>query len=89
MIIPVYRQICFLFLSTEDDVYDNLRASLLHSGKGRPRALPEGLPLNNKLLIQLAYLRDEGKKKASEVSNIYVDFSFIMYYYEKLTITVT
>ncbi|GFO34539.1 WD repeat and hmg-box DNA-binding protein 1 [Plakobranchus ocellatus] len=43
-----------------------LRATLLMSGKGRRPALPSAIVINNKLLLQLHYLRIEGKKTMKE-----------------------
>jgi hypothetical protein len=48
-------------------LYEALKARFLHSGRGRPKALPKDVIVNNKLLVQLAYLSEEGNKSRTEV----------------------
>ena len=51
----------FIFIS-EDELYENLRGRFLHHGRGRPKMLPPIDHVSNKLLVQLAYLKEEGQK---------------------------
>ncbi|GFR85261.1 secretory carrier-associated membrane protein [Elysia marginata] len=46
----------------EDELYENLRDRFLHHGRGRPKMLPAIDEVTNKLLVQLAYIKEEGQK---------------------------
>ncbi|GFN81449.1 tRNA:m(4)x modification enzyme trm13 [Plakobranchus ocellatus] len=46
----------------DDDLFQLLRGCFLHSGKGRPRQLPSDIPVTNKLLVQLWFLKEKDKK---------------------------
>ncbi|KAK3764508.1 hypothetical protein RRG08_009190 [Elysia crispata] len=53
----------------EDELYENLRGRFLHHGRGRPKMLPPIDHVSNKLLVQLAYLKEEGQKPDRVITN--------------------
>ena len=53
------------FYIADDDVYKELRESFLRQGRGRPKALRDLVfdgKTTKKLLVQFAYLKEEGGK---------------------------
>ena len=50
----------------DDEQYDVLRKGLIHHGKGRPPNIPD-IAFNNKLMVQLHYLKEETNRKCSDV----------------------
>ena len=60
------------FISAVDGQYETLKAVFLASGKGRWSNLPCDIQMDNRLLIQLFFLREEGDKSWREVSMLYV-----------------
>ncbi|GFR83329.1 serine active site containing 1, partial [Elysia marginata] len=51
----------------DDDLFRQLQGCFLHSGKGRPKQLPNDIFVCNRLLVQLWMLKEEGKKSWTEV----------------------
>ncbi|XP_059171883.1 uncharacterized protein LOC131952959 [Physella acuta] len=51
----------------EDETYRFIKDRYLHKGKGRPKGIPKDIVRNNKILVQLSHLREEGHFSWSQV----------------------